>query len=92
MARARKQRGGGIDRRLVAPTWRSASIRGGFFALLLFPISILFNQTVPAALVLTIFAAVFYVPLGYYTDRFFYRRRLAKAQAEKAAKKQARGG
>lgn len=98
MDRARKQRSGKgsgkqqTDRRLIAPTWRSAINRGLFFALLLFPISLLFGQPVPGALILTLIAAVFYVPLGYYTDRFFYRRRMAKLQAEKQAKKQGGGG
>lgn len=88
MARSRKQR---ADRRLQPPTWRGAWIRGGFFALLLFPISLLFGQPVAGAALLTVLAALFYVPLGYYTDRFFYQRRAAKAEAEKQARKETRG-
>lgn len=87
MARSRRQR---TDRRLRPPTWRGAWTRGIFFALLLFPISLLFGQPVSSAAVLTIIAALFYVPLGFYTDRFFYRRRFAKAEAEKRARKEAR--
>lgn len=91
MARARNRRKSTVDRRFIAPTWGSAAKRGIFFALLLFPISLLFGQPASGAAVLTVIAATFYVPLGYYTDRFFYRRRMARAQAERTAKKQARG-
>jgi hypothetical protein len=91
MARAKNQRGGRPDRRDQPPTWRGAMIRGGFFAVLLFPIAILFGQTAPQAAILTVIAAIFYVPLGYYTDAFFYRRRQAKLAAERQAKKEARG-
>ena len=92
MAQARSNRGKAgqkrsapVDRRLIAPTWRGAAIRGGFFALLLFPISLLFGQELPAAVVLTVIAAVFYIPLGFYTDTFFYNRRMKKLAAERAA-------
>lgn len=92
MSRARNQRGKGkpTDRRMRPPTWRGAMIRGGLFALLLFPISLLFGQAVAGAAVLTVIAALFYIPLGYYTDGFFYRRRMAKAQAQRAAAKEAK--
>lgn len=88
MARARGQRG---DRRLQPPTWRGAATRGAFFALLLLPISLLFGQPLAGAIVLTVLAAAAYIPLGFYTDGFFYRRRLAKARAEAQARKEARG-
>ena len=94
MARAKNQRGGGgrkPDRRDVPPTWRGAWIRGGFFAVLLFPVSLLFGQPVAGALLLTAIAALFYVPLGYYTDNFFYRRRQQKLAAEREARRAAKG-
>lgn len=87
MARAKGRQG---DRRLQPPTWRGATIRGGFFAALLFPISVLFGQPVFGALVLAIIAAFFYIPLGFYTDRFFYQRRMAKLERQKLAAKEAR--
>lgn len=86
--RARSGRGGGGDKRLQEPTWNSAIKRGLFFALLLFPISLLFNQPLRGAIILTVLAAGFYIPLGYYTDRLMYGRRMAKAQAEREARKQ----
>jgi len=91
MNRARNQGKRAPDRRDQPPTWRGAMIRGGFFAVLLFPIAMLFGQPVASAIVLTVIAAVFYVPLGFYTDQFFYRRRMAKLAAERQAKKAARG-
>ena len=59
--------------------------RGLLFAVLLLPISLLFGQPIGGAIVLTVIAAIFYIPLGYYTEQFFYRRRQAKQQAERAA-------
>jgi hypothetical protein len=90
-ARARNQRGARPDRRDLPPTWRGAAMRGLFFAALLFPVSLLFNQPVGGALILTVIAAGFYIPLGYYTDAFFYKRRKAKLAAQREAKKQSRG-
>lgn len=94
MAQARsrggRSRGGGkrqpADRRDVPPTWRGAIIRGLIFAALLIPISILFGQPVAGAIVLSIIAAAFYVPLGFYTESFFFKRRQQKLAAERAAK------
>ena len=90
-ARARNQRGARPDRRDQPPTWRGATMRGLFFAALLFPVSLLFGQPAGGALVLTLIAAGFYIPLGYYTDSFFYKRRQAKLAAQRQARKEARG-
>ena len=96
MAQARRGKAGRsgnrkpVDRRLIPPTWRSATIRGVTFAALLFPVSLLFGQPVGGAIVLSIIAAFFYVPLGYYTDLFFHKRRLEKVRKEQAAAKAAK--
>ncbi len=89
-AKSRKGSGGGakrapVDRRDAPPTWSGSIKRGLLFAVLLLPISLLFGQPIGGAIVLTIIAAIFYIPLGYYTEQFFYRRRKAKLQAERAA-------
>ena len=92
MAQARSQRGGKgakrqpVDRRDIPPTWRGAITRGVLFAALLFPVSLIFGQKVGGALILTLIAVVFYVPLGFYTEQFFYNRRRAKQQRERAAR------
>ena len=91
MASARNQKGKGrAGAGLKPPTWSGAAKRGVIFALLLFPVSLLFGQPVAGAAALTVIAALFYVPLGYYTDRFFYQRRFAREQEAKLAKKQER--
>ena len=36
------------------------------------------HQTIAASIALGVFVLLFYVPLSYYTDLFFYRRRQAK--------------
>lgn len=94
MAQARSRSGKGakggkrqpVDRRDIPPTWRSAIIRGVIFAALLIPVSLLFGQPLGGAILLSLIAAVFYVPLGFYTESFFYRRRQQKIAAERAAK------
>ena len=58
------------------PSWSSALKRaviavGIFIAVVLF----VFRQNVAAAISLSAFMLVLYVPLGYYTDLWLYRRR-----------------
>lgn len=78
-----------MDRRDQAPTWRGATTRGLLFALLLFPLAVLvFKQPIGGALFLTLFAAIFYIPLGYFTEQLFWRRRMAK-QARERSERQA---
>jgi hypothetical protein len=84
MARQKRRQG---DRRTRPPTWRSAAIRGIFFAVLLFPVSILFGQPAGGAAALSVFAAFVYVPLVYFADGFVYRRRVAKLERQKLAAK-----
>jgi hypothetical protein len=88
MSQARS-RGGGVDRRSQPPSWNGAIKRGLFFAALLLPLSTLvFGQPISSGVVLTVLAALFYVPLGFYTDRFFYQRRLARAQRQEQQAKE----
>jgi hypothetical protein len=73
------------DRLNRPPSWQSAATRAGiatgiFFILVL----VLFKQPIGAAIALALFTFTIYVPLGYYTDLFLYRRRQAKKlQADK---------
>lgn len=72
-AQGRERRLARLDR---APTWRSAANRAALGALILFGLGILlFDQTPAQAAVLVPFLFAFYVPLGYYTDLWLYRRR-----------------
>ncbi len=98
MAQARSRKGGGgkrvtrVDRRDQPPTWKGAVIRGLLFAALLLPVSLLFGQPLGGAIALTIIAAIVYVPLGFYTENFFYNRRKLKQQQERDAKRAEKGG
>jgi hypothetical protein len=77
------------DRMMREPTWKSATTRAGlaavvFGALLVFA----FQTEIAQAIALTAMVFLFYIPLGFYTDQFIYKRRL-KMEASKAAKAKA---
>ena len=78
-----------VDRRDIAPTWGGAFKRGLFGAAIFFLLFwLLFQRPVGAAAALSAVMLGMYVPMGYYIDRFMYRRRLRQLQAARAAKKQ----
>lgn len=94
-ARAQQRRSGGgkaktraPTRGIVPPTWASAFrkglVAGGLFFVIL---ALLFKNPVGQSAALAAFMLVFYVPMGYLTDRFFFRRGLAKQQREKLARR-----
>ena len=61
------------------PSWRRAVTNAAIGAAFLFVLSIfLLDQTVAQAAVLVPFLFLIYIPLGYYTDAFIYKRRQAK--------------
>lgn len=89
--RARSQGGKGrqaAHRHDQPPTWRSALIRGavasGLFAVI---VVLLFQRPVAPAIGLAVVLMLFYVPMGYFIDNFFYRRRQRQLQAEREARK-----
>ncbi len=87
-----KSRSGPQQRGLAPPTWRSAFLKGLAAAVLFFvAIGLVFKRPVGASAALAAFMLVFYVPMSYYTDGFFYRRRMRQAEQEKLAKAR-RGG
>ncbi len=74
------------DRLMRPPTWRSAAQRAGLAAVVFGVMLVLLFDTKPAAAVpLTAFVFVFYVPLGYYTDQFVYNRKQKMAAKKKDA-------
>jgi hypothetical protein len=80
------------ERLMRPPTWRSAAQRAAIAAVvfgLVLAFLPAFKMSVTRAVPLTLFVFVFYVPLGYYTDQFVYRRRV-KAQEKKAERKPAK--
>ena len=58
------------------PTWQGAITRAALAAaVFLALVLLLFRQPLQAAIPLAVFTLVIYIPLGYYTDLFLYRRR-----------------
>jgi hypothetical protein len=64
------------------PTWRSSINRAAlatlFFA---FMVIIVFRTPIAAAVSLSALVFLMYIPLGYYTDRWMYQRRVKKGLA-----------
>jgi hypothetical protein len=74
------------DRMSRPPTWKSATIRAGLAAVAFGLLTVLVIKQKPgSAIALTCFVFLFYIPLGYYTDTWMYKRRMRVA-AVKAAK------
>ena len=87
-ASARKR---GSGRREYAPSWRSSFFRAGIAAgIFVLVAATLLKQPIGAALAVAALMMVIYVPAGYYFERFFYRRRLAKERAARAARADSR--
>ncbi len=80
------------DRMMREPTWKSAAIRAALAAVVFGVLLVFAFQTEPPqAISLTAMVFLFYIPLGYYTDQFIYRRRV-KSEAAKSAKAKAKTG
>ena len=71
------------ERRFAEPTWGGAALRAGFASIMLFALFQLGlagnDPSIGSSLILSVAAFLIYVPLGYHVDRFFWRRRMAKA-------------
>jgi hypothetical protein len=73
------------------PTWASAAQRAAIATVILVALLILaFKQDPARAIALGAFAMIVYVPMGYYTDLFMYRRRQQKVLAERGQQKKAK--
>jgi hypothetical protein len=63
------------------PTWEAAAKRGGLAAALLFAFMLLVSKgNIAGAVLFAILSLALYIPLGYYTDLFLYRRRQRKKE------------
>jgi hypothetical protein len=74
------------DERLSKPpTWAGAAQRAAL-ATVIFVIALLlvFREPVSRVIALSGFILLLYIPMGYYTDLFLYRRRQAKRLREKS--------
>jgi hypothetical protein len=79
-----------LERFSNPPTWRGAANRAALATILFIAaVAILFKESIGAAIAIGGFMFLLYVPLGYYTDLFIYRRRQAKqAQGPTPPRKQ----
>lgn len=67
------------------PTWRGAINRAAISALLFAVlVVVLFDRSIGQAALLAAFMIVLYIPLGYYTDSLFWRRRQKKLAVQGA--------
>ena len=72
-----------VDRANQPPSWRRAFIAAMFAAILLLLIMSFLFKKPTQGIALFPFVLLLYVPISYYTDTFFYKRRLAaKARAK----------
>jgi hypothetical protein len=68
------------DRFNKPPTWRSAASRAVIAAVLFIVVVAVVSGNLASALGIGALLFALYVPLGYYTDDFIYKRRLRKKQ------------
>jgi len=72
-----------MDRSMREPSWRAAVNRAAISAVLFVVLVVLlFKQSIGQALALGALVFAFYIPLGYFTDKFVYERRLRKQQKQ----------
>jgi glycerol uptake facilitator-like aquaporin len=73
------------DRYAKPPSWRSAFNRALIaIAIFIVVVILVLDQSPAAAVAIGVFMLLIYVPMGYYTDLFIYRRRQAKLAEAKA--------
>jgi hypothetical protein len=81
-AQARQRAGARKER---TPSWGGAFWRGLLGAAIFFLMTkFVFGETTGRALGLSVVMLALYIPLSYYIDRFFYRRRLRQEREERA--------
>ena len=74
------------ERMMREPSWNGAAKRAALAAIVFGLLLVFAFGTPPGqAVSLTAFVFLFYIPLGYYTDLFIYRRRV-KQEARRASK------
>ncbi|MBB4664893.1 hypothetical protein [Conexibacter arvalis] len=76
-----------LERLDQPPTWRGALNRAAIATAFFFVLLVLLFRDQPFAskIFIALFMLLVYVPMGYYTDLFVYRRRQAKRLKERAA-------
>lgn len=80
-------------RRNQAPTWQSAFNRAVIMSVILFVLmAFIVGQTIASAAFLSIVMVGIYTPMGYYLERFLFRRRMAAEQRARQAQRAAATG
>lgn len=76
-----------------APTWGGAVRRGLFGAVIFLLLIVLaFGRPIAEGLALSAVMLLLYVPMGFYVDNFFYRRRVKRErEARQAARAETQG-
>ncbi len=81
--KAQRRESARLERQLRPPSWRTATRNSALIAALIFVVLLVENHAksnaVPSALIVAALAFVVYVPVGYYIERFMWRRRMDKA-------------
>jgi hypothetical protein len=72
------------DRLDRPPSWRSAANRAAIATVLFIAVITLIGQKIGVAIAIGAFMFFTYIPLGYYTDSYVYKRRQAKRAAGKS--------
>jgi hypothetical protein len=85
VAPAKGGRGGALrtDRLDRPPSWRSAANRAAIATVLFIAVITFLQKNLVLALGIGAFMFFTYIPLGYYTDSYIYKRRQAKRAAGK---------
>ena len=66
------------------PTWKGAFLKGLAAAAIFFVLVVIFfKRPIASSVGLAVFMMLFYVPLSYYTDGFFYRRRTKQIEQKR---------
>ena len=68
------------DRLNKPPSWSSAVNRAGIATLLFIVVVVLIGQKIGTAIAIGGFMFLLYVPLGYYTDTWIYKRRIKQGK------------
>jgi len=81
---ARSQRNARFDR---PPSWKAAANRAAITTLLFIVVIVaILRQPLPQAIALGAFMLLLYIPFGYYTDSFFYKRRQQQLGGKRGGK------
>jgi hypothetical protein len=57
------------------PTWTGASVRGGMMAAIFIVVLVVLGRPPGLAIAFGVFLLAFYIPMGFYFDRWLWRRR-----------------